>query len=101
MTLRRCGFKCQMPGGTYFLYVPIPKGVAGGPAFATAEECSQYLIAEHSICTVPWDDAGAFLRLSVTYEAPDGAAEDAVNERNRRPIGETSIGYFEVRKPSR
>ena len=27
-TLRRCGFKCQMPGGTYFLYVPSPKGVS-------------------------------------------------------------------------
>ena len=27
---------------------------------------------------VPWDDAGSFLRLSATYEAPDGAAEDAL-----------------------
>jgi LL-diaminopimelate aminotransferase len=76
--LGQCGFKCKMPGGTYFLYVAAPKGIAGGPAFATAEECSQYLIEEHSICTVPWDDAGAFLRLSVTYEAPDEAAEDAL-----------------------
>ncbi len=76
--LRRCGFDCRMPGGTYFLYVPSPKGVAGGPTFATAEEASQYLIAEHSICTVPWDDAGPFLRLSVTYEADDETAEDAL-----------------------
>ncbi|MGW8255890.1 MAG: LL-diaminopimelate aminotransferase [Thermoguttaceae bacterium] len=68
--------KCQMPGGTYFLYVPAPQGIAGGVSFATAEDCSQYLIAEHSICTVPWDDAGAFLRFSVTYEADDEAAED-------------------------
>ncbi|MGQ9575244.1 MAG: LL-diaminopimelate aminotransferase [Thermoguttaceae bacterium] len=76
--LRRCGFDCRMPGGTYFLYVPAPRGVAGGPTFATAEQASQYLITEHSICTVPWDDAGAFLRLSVTYEAVDEAAEDAL-----------------------
>ena len=61
--LRHCGFKCQMPGGTYFLYVASPKGIKDGPKFATAEECSQYLITEHSICTVPWDDAGSFLRL--------------------------------------
>jgi len=27
---------------------------------------------------VPWDDAGAFLRFSVTYEAADEAAEDAL-----------------------
>jgi LL-diaminopimelate aminotransferase len=74
--LSRCGFTCRMPGGTYFLYTPSPSGIAGGPRFATAEVASQYLITEHSICTVPWDDAGSFLRFSVTYEAPDEAAED-------------------------
>lgn len=77
-TLKRCGFDCQTPGGTYFLYTPSPKGLAGGTTFATAEAASQYLITEHSICTVPWDDAGAFLRFSVTYEAADEAAEDAL-----------------------
>ena len=59
-----------MPGGTYFLYTAAPKGAASGIQFPTAEEASQYLITEHSIFTVPWDDAGAFLRFSVTYEAP-------------------------------
>ena len=76
--LRRCGVDCRMPGGSYFLYLPSPKGVTGGPSFPTAEAASQFLITEHSICTVPWDDAGAFLRLSVTYEAADDAAEDAL-----------------------
>ena len=77
-TLGRCGFDCRMPGGTYFLYTPSPKGVGGGPRFDTAEAASQYLITEHSICTVPWDDAGRFLRFSVTYEAADEAAEDSL-----------------------
>jgi len=76
--LRRCGFQCRVPGGTYFIYVRSPRGVTRGPRFESAEEASQYLIAEHSICTVPWDDAGAYLRLSVTYLAPDEAAEDAL-----------------------
>jgi LL-diaminopimelate aminotransferase len=75
-TLRRCGFQCSMPGGTYFLYVRAPRGLTGGPTFETAEAASQYLIAEQSIVTVPWDDAGPFLRFSVTYEAADEAAED-------------------------
>jgi LL-diaminopimelate aminotransferase len=92
-SLRRCGFKCQMPGGTYFLYVPIPKGVAGGPTFATAEECSQYLITQHSICTVPWDDAGAFLRLSATYEAPDEAAEDALMSEMEKRLGKLGLVF--------
>ena len=83
-TLSRCGFQCRMPGGTYFLYTPAPKGFAkGGPGgsainFENAEAASQYLITEQSICTVPWDDAGAFLRFSVTYEAADEQAEDAL-----------------------
>jgi LL-diaminopimelate aminotransferase len=77
-TLRKCGFTCQMPGGTYFLYTKSPKGLAGGERFETAEAASQYLITEQSIVTVPWDDAGAFLRFSVTYEASDERAEDAL-----------------------
>lgn len=76
--LGRCGFTCEMPGGTYFLYTASPTGIAGGPTFETAEAASQYLITEHSLCTVPWDNAGAYLRFSVTYEAADEKAEDAL-----------------------
>jgi LL-diaminopimelate aminotransferase len=76
--LNRCGFECRMPDGTYFLYTRSPCGISGGPTFETAEAASQYLIAEQSICTVPWDDAGPYLRFSVTYEAADEAAEDAL-----------------------
>ena len=51
----------------------------GGPVnFENAEAASQYLITEQSICTVPWDDAGPFLRFSATYEAADEKAEDAL-----------------------
>jgi LL-diaminopimelate aminotransferase len=77
-TLNQCGFQCSMPGGTYFLYVPAPLGIEDGPDFETAEAASQYLIGQQSIVTVPWDDAGPFLRFSVTYEAADEAAEDAL-----------------------
>ncbi|MFM7845953.1 MAG: LL-diaminopimelate aminotransferase [Planctomycetota bacterium] len=76
--LSRCGFQVKMPGGTYFLYAAAPLGANGGLAFENAEAASQYLITNHSIVTVPWDDAGAFLRFSVTYEAADEAAEDAL-----------------------
>ncbi len=81
--LKRCGFQCEVPGGTYFLYTPSPKGLEGGPTFDSiefdsGEAASQYLIKEQSICTVPWDDAGPFLRFSVTYVAADEAAEDAL-----------------------
>ncbi|NOY42152.1 MAG: LL-diaminopimelate aminotransferase [Planctomycetes bacterium] len=76
--LKRCGFQCEMPGGTYFLYTPSPKGLEDGTTFENGEAASQYLITEQSICTVPWDDAGPYLRFSVTYQAADEAAEDAL-----------------------
>ncbi len=83
--LCRRDFNCKIPGGSYFLYTPAPKGVVGGPKFESAEAASQYLITEHSICTVPWDDAGAFLRFSVTYEAEDQQAEtDLMAETEER-----------------
>jgi LL-diaminopimelate aminotransferase len=85
-TLGRCGFDCRMPGGSYFLYMRSPKGAAGGLEFPTAESFSQYLITEHSICTVPWDDAGPHLRFSVTYEAADEAAEDALMAETQRRL---------------
>jgi LL-diaminopimelate aminotransferase len=75
-TLRQFNFECEVPGGTYFLYVKAPQGLADGTQFADAEAVSQYLIREQSICTVPWDNAGAYLRFSVTYIAEDELVED-------------------------
>ena len=91
--LRRYGFECRVPGGSYFLYVPSPKGVAGGPTFETAEAASQYLITQHSICTVPWDDAGAYLRFSVTYEAADEAAEDALMAETEQRLKQVQLVF--------
>jgi LL-diaminopimelate aminotransferase len=76
--LTRCGFECSMPGGSYFLYTVAPKGIVAGEEFDSGEAASQYLITQHSIVTVPWDEAGPYLRFSVTYEAEDKQAEDAL-----------------------
>jgi len=89
--LQGCGFQCEMPGGTYFLYTKTPTGVVGGPTFDSGEAASQYLITEHSICTVPWDDAGAFLRFSVTYEAAHEADEHALMEETARRLGQIEL----------
>ena len=75
--LRAAGFDARMPGGTFFMYMPAPKG-AGAAEFQSAEDASQYLIREQSVSTVPWDDVGAFLRFSSTFEAKDEADEDRV-----------------------
>ena len=86
-TLQQCGFQCDMPGGSYFLYTPAPTGVQDGPSFANAEEASQYLITEHGIVTVPWDNAGAFLRFSVTYVAEDDQREEELMQETISRLG--------------
>ncbi len=85
--LSTCGFQCSMPGGSYFLYTPSPTGVENGPSFANAEEACQYLITEHGIITVPWDNAGSYLRFSVTYVADGEEAEQALLQETLERLG--------------
>jgi LL-diaminopimelate aminotransferase len=85
--LSTCGFQCSMPGGSYFLYTPSPTGVENGPSFANAEEACQYLITEHGIVTVPWDNAGSYLRFSVTYVADGEEAEQALVQETLERLG--------------
>src|SRR5262249_32374355 len=86
VALKQVGFQATMPSGTYFLYVRAPKACAA-LSFANAEEASQYLITEQSVCCVPWDDAGPFLRFSVTYLARDEAEEDALMRQTIERLG--------------
>lgn len=90
--LNRVGFKVTMPGGTYFLYAPAPTA-GGGRSFATAEDVSQFLIREQSVCCVPWDDAGAYLRFSVTYHAPTEADEDALMAETVQRLGRLELRF--------
>lgn len=90
--LNTVGFEAKMPGGTYFLYVKSPMRAADR-TFANAEECSQFLITEQSVCCVPWDDAGAHLRFSVTYQAVDEAAEDALMAETAARLGALKLGF--------
>jgi LL-diaminopimelate aminotransferase len=92
-TLRSCGFQCSMPGGSYFLYTKSPTGTKGGETFADAEAASQFLITQQSIVTVPWDDAGAFLRFSVTYEAANEAEEDALMAETKKRLEQVQLTF--------
>jgi LL-diaminopimelate aminotransferase len=90
--LTRVGFQVKMPSGTYFLYAPAPTGCAG-QTFTTAEEASQFLIGEQSVCCVPWDDAGAFLRFSVTYQAKDEDEENALMAQTVERLGKLRLRF--------
>lgn len=78
--LNSLGFKAAMPGGTFYLYVRAPKGVRSGPSFQSGEDFSQFLIKEKLISTVPWDDAGAYVRFAACFVAPTLDAEKKVIE---------------------
>jgi LL-diaminopimelate aminotransferase len=91
--LKELGWKAEVPGGSYFLYVKAPVGLEGDRLFANAEEASQFLIREKSICTVPWDDAGAYLRWSVTYQAPTEKDEDNLMVELKRRLSEVKFTW--------
>ncbi len=92
--LKGAGFNARKPKGSFFLYVKAPRAAVKSDgtrvAFASAEDVSQWLITEKLISTVPWDDAGAYLRFSVTFVARDQADE-------RRTLGEIKRRLADVR----
>jgi len=67
--LNEIGFNAVKPKGSFYCYVKAPEGTESGKIFNSASEFSEFLIHEALISTVPWDDAGKFIRFSVTFEA--------------------------------
>jgi LL-diaminopimelate aminotransferase len=90
--LAKVGFRAKMPGGTYFLYVRAPRACSAR-SFASAEEVSQFLIEEQSICCVPWDDAGPYLRFSVTYLVKDESEEDKLMQETAERLGALQLQF--------
>ena len=92
--LNRHGLNARKPRGSFFLYVKAPRAATGRDgkrvAFEKAESLSQWMITEKLISTVPWDDAGAYVRFSVTFIAKDEADERRVlGEIDKRLAGST------------
>jgi len=85
--LAEMGFSAKMPAGTFYLYVKIPKGVRNGRRFANAEEFSEFLITTKLISTVPWDDAGSYLRFSATFESKGRDDEKRVLDEFKKRMG--------------
>ncbi len=83
--LKELGFDAKKPKGAFYCYVKAPAGTADGKVFKTASEFSEFLIRESLISTVPWDDAGKYIRFSVTFEADSVDKEqEVINEMKAR-----------------
>jgi LL-diaminopimelate aminotransferase len=97
--LRARGFATSKPKGSFFLYTRAPKAAIGGRRrwdFKTAEDVSQWLITEKLISTVPWDDAGVYLRFSVTFAARDAAEEQRVLGEIRQRLSDVTFEFSEL-----
>ena len=95
--LSNSGFQAKKPGGSFFLYVKAPKCAIKNNgdriAFDKAEDASQWLIMEKLISTVPWDDAGSYLRFSVTFSAENAAAEKGVLDEIANRLGDVQFEF--------
>ncbi len=95
--LNQAGFNARKPKGSFFLYVEAPRAAVKPDgrriAFASAEEVSQWLITEKLISTVPWDDAGAYLRFSVTFVARDQADERRTLDEIQRRLADVRFEF--------
>lgn len=66
------GFNLTMPKAGFFLYTAAPKQILTSKQTLqcpNATYFSEWLIQNTSIVTVPWDEAGNFIRLSATFNA--------------------------------
>jgi LL-diaminopimelate aminotransferase len=90
--LNKAGFNAKKPKGSFFLYVEAPRAVVKKDGkkleFKTAEDVSQWLIMEKLISTVPWDDAGHYLRFSVTFVARNLSEESRILGEIDKRLGE-------------
>jgi LL-diaminopimelate aminotransferase len=91
------GFSAKKPKGSFFLYVKAPVAAierdGARIVFQNAEDISQWLITEKLISTVPWDDAGAYLRFSVTFAAKDEADEKRILAEVERRLGDVRFEF--------
>lgn len=91
--LKKCGFDAEMPGGTFYLYVQAPEGLADGTKFESGEDFSQFLIKEKLISSVPWDDAGKFVRFSATFEADSEEDEKQILAEIEKRLTDTQFVF--------
>lgn len=95
--LNEAGFRVKKPSGSFFLYTKAPVSATSKDGntitFESAEAFSQFMIRELLISTVPWDEAGAFVRFSVTFVAKGPEEEKAVIAEIGRRLGSYRFNF--------
>ncbi len=91
--LRSLGFSAAKPGGSFYCYVKAPTGTLSGVRFTDAAEATDYILENALVSTVPWDDAGHYLRFSVTFDGPTPEAERATVAEMARRIAALGLTF--------
>lgn len=72
-TLQTYGLVSYIPKASFFLYIKVPVKYFAGK-INNAQEFASYLLTTVGIMTIPYDESGHYVRLSVTYEAENEEA---------------------------
>ena len=77
--MNRAGIEAVESPSTFYLYVKVPREFRGAEMH-TAQQMADTLISRYGLITVPWEEAGSYLRFSMTFEVGtrDFASESEV-----------------------
>ena len=70
MILMEHGVYAYLPYATFYLYIKIPERIKD-KTFSTAKEFASFLLNKVGIMTIPYDEVGHYIRLSMTFECDD------------------------------
>ena len=68
--LTKYGFDYDLPKAGFFAYIKIPKYL-DGIYMSNAYKCSMYLLKHYQIMTIPYDEYGSYIRLSLIFKEDD------------------------------
>ena len=94
--LQDLGLDASPSAGTFFLFIKTPKRASHNGTtveFNSAAAFSEWLILEELISTVPWDEAGAHTRISLTFEADTKEKEHAVIQILKARLGKYTFSF--------
>jgi LL-diaminopimelate aminotransferase len=93
--LTSVGLITKIPKGTFYQYVRIPTHNIRGDIFENAMDFSMYLLKKHQILVIPWDDAGGYVRFSMTFIAKNKEEEEQVANKLYFRLKDEGFDYLD------
>lgn len=78
--LQKFGFEYEIPKAGFFAYMRIPKYI-DGIYMSSAYKCAMYLLKHYQIMTIPYDEYGPYLRMSLIFKEEDAIFYEDLEDR--------------------